>query len=62
MKNGVNQIGHQRENSYKMLQNEMTYFGKTYITMLGSIISGTKYNRNKPIFLQKEWLNEIDLA
>ncbi len=48
---------------YKMIQNcKMTPFGKNVRPTLGPIIFGTKCDRGKPCFLQKEGINKIELG
>ncbi len=51
MKKGVNKIENRGENGYKLLQKcQITDFCKTNRPTLGQIISGTKCDRDKPIF------------
>ncbi len=52
MKKGVSWIENQGENWYKMLNN--TFWWKIRST-LGPSISGTKCDRNKPIFTAERW-------
>ncbi len=50
-KNGVNKIENQGEFFFKMLQNgQITDFGEKIDQLRGHIISGTKCDRDKPIF------------
>ncbi len=51
VKKGANKIENQGENWYKMFQNgQITYFCGKMRPTLGQIISGTKCDRDKPIF------------
>ncbi len=62
---GINKIENQEEKWYKMLQNDqMTDFVKTKNRpSLCHIISGTKFDRDKPIyFLPKEGYKKIELG
>ncbi len=62
MEKGVNWIENLGENRYKMLQNsEIVHFDEKFRPSLGPSLSGTKHDRDKLIFPQKEGVNEIML-
>ncbi len=63
MTRGANWIKSQGDNWYKMLQNgQITDFGVTLNQTLSPIMSGTKSDRDKQFFLQKDEVNKIELG
>ncbi len=63
MKKGVNKIENQGENLYKIATKVLNerFLWKNRPT-LGQITSGTKCDRDKPIFLQIERVNKFELG